>query len=309
MNKIISITVAVASLMLLSAIALGAEQKAIPPTYSDVSYGSDLSQKMDVWLAKSTGKSPVVMHIHGGGWMSGDKKTVKEGKSADMLSMFLGRGISVIAINYRLSTKAPLPAPVHDAARAIQFIRYKAEEWNLDKDRIAVIGGSAGGCTCLWLAFHDDLADAKSNDPVLRESTRVCGAAVQNGQASIDPAWVKENIGKEAAKNPMICNAVGEKSLDDVLKNYEKYKPLYWEYSPINHLDKNDPPVYLTYNGSSTVPAETPGAGIHHRMFGVKLKEKSIAVGHKAYLNGRDENTYTDGNAFLLDVLGAGERK
>ncbi len=50
---------------------------------------------------------------------------------------------------------------------------FKADDWNVDKTRVAAYGGSAGAGTSLWLAFHDDLADPKSADPVLRESSRL----------------------------------------------------------------------------------------------------------------------------------------
>ena len=104
----------------------------------------------------------------GGG---GDKKTNPRA--------FLDKGISVAAINYRYTqngvedkVEPPVKAPLGDAARALQFVRSKAAEWNLDKQRIGATGGSAGACTSLWLAFHDDMADPKSDDPVARESTR-----------------------------------------------------------------------------------------------------------------------------------------
>jgi acetyl esterase/lipase len=59
-----------------------------------------------------------------------------------------------------------------DCARAIQYARYHAKEFNIDPKRVAATGSSAGGMTSLWLAFHGDLADPKNADPVLRESTR-----------------------------------------------------------------------------------------------------------------------------------------
>ena len=72
------------------------------------------------------------------------------------------------SINYRYSTTDILPAPVHDAARAVQFLRSKAAEWQLDPRRFGAYGISAGATTSLWLAYHDDLADAGSADPIAR---------------------------------------------------------------------------------------------------------------------------------------------
>src|SRR5207247_1560778 len=101
---------------------------------------------------------------------------------------------SVVSINYRFVSEAaaagikpPVQWPLHDAARALQFVRSKADEWNLDKSRIAASGSSAGACSALWLAFHDDLADPKSSDPTGRESTRLFCAAVVRAQTSLDP--------------------------------------------------------------------------------------------------------------------------
>ena len=88
----------------------------------------------------------------------------------------------------------PVKACVHDAARALQTIRSKAKEWNVDPKRIGATGGSAGACTSLWLAFHDDLADPKSTDPIARESSRLACAARGWVQTSLDPKELQEWI-------------------------------------------------------------------------------------------------------------------
>ena len=86
----------------------------------------------------------------------------------------------------------PVKACVSDAARALQTIRSKARDWNLDPRRIGATGGSAGACTSLWLALHDDLADPKSSDPIARESSRLTCAAVSGAQTSLDPKELRE---------------------------------------------------------------------------------------------------------------------
>ncbi len=79
-----------------------------------------------------------------------------------------------------------------------------ASEWNIDKDRIALTGGSAGACTSMWILLHDDLADPKATDPVLRESTRVTAAAAHAGQTSIDPKVIEPWLGPNVLKHRMI---------------------------------------------------------------------------------------------------------
>ncbi|MCA9117879.1 MAG: alpha/beta hydrolase, partial [Planctomycetaceae bacterium] len=138
------------ALLFVSQPALAADE---PLTLKDVPYGTHARQVLDFYQAQSDKPTPVVFYIHGGGWRGGDKKTNP--------AAFLAKGISVVAINYRYvqngvqqGVKPPVKAPLSDAARALQFVRSKAAEWNLDKERIGATGGSAGACSSLWLAFH-----------------------------------------------------------------------------------------------------------------------------------------------------------
>lgn len=248
------------------------------PTHANVAYGDHERNVLDFWQAEGTGPRPLVVRIHGGGWTSGDKSKQPADKK------FLSQGISYAAINYRYSWQATLPAPVHDAARAIQFLRSKAEEWNIDKDRIALIGSSAGACTSMWLLFHDDLADPNAADPVLRESTRVTAAAAAVGQTSIDPKVIEGWLGPNVLKHGMIHRAVGEKDLKEVQKNYNQHRDLFVKFSAYNHVDANDPPLMMNYGGDMTLPSKDAGHGIHHPVYGVKLKKKSDELGHECHL-------------------------
>ncbi|HET6325696.1 MAG TPA: alpha/beta hydrolase [Planctomycetaceae bacterium] len=279
----------------------GADETPLPPTYAEVSYGPHASDVLDFWKAKGDGPRPLLIQIHGGGWVGGDKKL-----APGAVRPWLAKGISYASINYRLTGIAPLPAPVYDAARAVQFLRSKAAEWNIKKDRIALTGGSAGACTSMWILLHDDLADPKSPDPVLRESTRVSAAAVSSGQTSIDPKVIEGWVGANVLKHQMIWKAVGEKTMDDALKNYEQHRALYVEFSPYNHVDGNDPPLFMTYGSNMTLPSENAGHGIHHPVFGVKMKEKSDRVGHECYLliKGTSKpEKYASANEFLTAKL------
>lgn len=277
------------------------EAKPLAPTHAEVSYGPHARNVLDFYAAKGEGPRPLLVYIHGGGWTSGDKK-----QDQKAFQPFLDKGISYAAINYRYSGIAPLPAPVHDAARAIQFIRTKAAEWNIDTKHIALTGGSAGACTSMWLLLHNDLADPKAADPVLRESTRVCAAAVSAGQTSIDPRVVETWVGPNILKHRMINLSVGEKTIDDALKNYDQHRALYVEFSPYNHVDAKDPPLFMTYGSDMTLPSKDAGHGIHHPVLGVKLKEKSDSVGHECHLlipGTSKSDEYANQNEFLMAKL------
>jgi arylformamidase len=250
------------------------------PTHRNVVYGPHARNVLDLWIAPSDKPTPVLVHIHGGGWINGDKTSL----SAPLLKKMLENGISVASVNYRYSTMEPLPAPVHDAARAIQFLRSRAAEWNLRKDRFAAIGGSAGACSSLWLAYHDDLAQPTSTDPVLRESTRLVAAVGLSGQTAIDPKMIVPWVGEQVMNHAMISRAVGAKDGADAMANYEKHRALYQEFSAYNHVSKNDPPTLLIYPKLVPVPAENPGDAIHHAAFGKQLKEKADKAGTEVVL-------------------------
>jgi hypothetical protein len=143
---------------------------------------------------------------------------------------------------------------------------------------------------------------------VLRESTRVCAAAVSAGQTSIDPHVIEEWLGPNVLKHNMINMAVGEKTIDGALASYEKYKPLYVEFSPYNHLDQDDPPLFMTYGNNMTLPSENAGHGIHHPVYGVKLKEKADRLGYECHLlipGVSKSEKYADANDFLSAKLKA----
>ncbi|OYW20946.1 MAG: hypothetical protein B7Z55_06405, partial [Planctomycetales bacterium 12-60-4] len=167
------------------------------PDLVDEHYGPHQRQVFDLWKAKSDKPTPLVVYIHGGGFRGGDKSSI-----SPALFALLDKGISLMAIHYRLSPEVAFPAHYKDSARAIQFARYHAKDWNIDPLRIGATGGSAGAGTSLWLGFHDDMADPNSDDPVLRESTRLSCMAVFGAQSTYDPHVIKEWIGEAAARHP-----------------------------------------------------------------------------------------------------------
>lgn len=254
------------------------------PDLADFKYGPHERNVLDLWKATSDKPTPLVVFIHGGGFRGGSKETL----APALLDGLLNKGISVMAINYRLSPEVHFPAHYLDCARAIQFARSKATEWNIDPKRVGATGGSAGAGTSLWLGFHNDLADAKNADPVLRQSTRLTCMAVQGAQSTYDPRLIKEWVGEAASKHPALQGFYGLK--DDELDSPKAHK-LYDEASPINFLTADDPPVMLFYNEADKPlpPDAPPGAGIHHPNFGKKLKERMDALKIECVLKHQDD--------------------
>jgi acetyl esterase len=239
------------------------------PDLQNVRYGPHERNVLDLWKAKSEKPTPLVVFIHGGGFQGGDKSNV----ALELLRECLKAGISVAATNYRLSQQATFPAPMMDSARAIQFLRYHAKEWNLDPKRFAATGGSAGAGISLWIGFHDDLADPKSDDPVARQSTRLTCMGVVAAQSSYDPRFIKDLIGGRAYQHPALPQLYGLKP--DELDSPRAHQ-LYEAASPINYVTADDPPVFMYYTepNAPLPPDAPPGQGIHHPRFGEALKAK-----------------------------------
>lgn len=286
---------------------------AVKPTLADVHYGDDPKQVLDFYKAETGAPTPVMFFIHGGGWVAGSKSGVSG------LRECLAAGISVVSVEYRFIQQAmlaghkpPVEWPLRDAARALQFIRSKAGEWNIDKERIGACGGSAGACSSLWLAFHPDLADPKSKDPVARESTRLWCAAVIGAQTSLDPKELKEWTPNSRygghAFGFMDPNDV--KSRDtrfaEFLANREKVLPWIKEYSPIEHLTADDPPIYMTYSAVPGIGQEQKDP-THTSNYGVKLQERCQKLGVKCelYYPGTAETKRATAHEYLINSLKA----
>jgi acetyl esterase/lipase len=283
-----------------------------PATMANVKYGEHERQVLDFYKAESKTPTAVVFCIHGGSWLGGDKSGY-----AAAAPIYLREGISVVAINYRYVSQAlaagvkpPVKAPLHDAARALQFVRSKAAEWNIDPTRIGANGGSAGACSSLWLAFHPDLADPKSDDPIARQSTRLTCAAVSGAQTSLDPKQMKEwmpNSSYGGHAFGFAADPVNKKSQFQVfLENREQILDLIKEYSPYELVTSDDPPVGLYYGAAPAMGAEKPDP-THSANFGVGLQEKCKAEGVECELvyTGAKDVKHASATAFLIDKLKA----
>jgi acetyl esterase/lipase len=105
----------------------------------------------DLYQPKGLPKAPVLVAMHGGGWQAGTRATYK------YWGPFLARnGIAVLSIEYRLGPPGLYPKAVYDAKAAIQFVRAKAATFDIDPDRVGLIGDSAGAHLSALVALADD---------------------------------------------------------------------------------------------------------------------------------------------------------
>ena len=287
-----------------------AQQNAKPkPTHSDVSYGPHQRNVFDLWITPSEKPTPLVIYIHGGGFRGGNKN----GINANSIKQFQEAGLSVAAIHYRLSDVGPYPIMMEDAARCLQTIRSRAEEWNLDSEKIACYGGSAGAGISLWLGFHDDLADPDSDDPIAQQSTRITAAATSNGQSTYDLRDIQEWFGLDEFKIHQAFYPLFDVEEDSVFFTDKRVIQLMEDSSAINHLTEDDIPVYMTY-GRGNVPVDKdtePGVWVHHVLLGIKLQHVMKKLGLECRISSPDypETRYGSFENFLIQKLTSADKR
>lgn len=171
----------------------------------DAAYGPHGERTtMDVYIPAGAESAPVVMFVHGGGFRSKDKDDVLDKGRLPIVGRFLEEGFAVASINYRfrsdgledtetdpdwdcpgtLDDGCRLDVIYRDGARAVQYLRYRSEELNIDPDRIGAWGRSAGSQIVTWVGLVPDLAMANHEDPVLQQSTRLQAIGHTNSQAT-----------------------------------------------------------------------------------------------------------------------------
>jgi hypothetical protein len=172
----------------------------------NIPYGTHRCQRLDAYIALSDSPTPVVVEVHGGALLAGSKSTF-----GPHVTELLSHGVSVVSINYRLTTKTnaccqPIkdslgnytpdpeyywPAPNEDTARAIQFVRHMGAtgQWNIDPNRVAGTGNSAGGMLTTFMAMAADGADPAQPGQAEGQSTRLACVLDINGPLNFTDEW------------------------------------------------------------------------------------------------------------------------
>ena len=204
--------------------------------HGNIPYNNDTLKKhlLDIYLpADAKGKLPLVVFIHGGGWIGNDKYA-DMGYMPNTLAAMLNNGMAVASIDYRFATEAVFPAILQDCNKAVSFLYENADKYNVDKNRIALMGFSAGG----HLA---SLMGTSQNNTVKNLYFRDSYRPFQY-KAVVDfygPTDLVLLPGNEDEKSPEAL-LIGAAPL--------KRPDLAKAASPITYIDKNDPP-FLIFHG------------------------------------------------------------
>jgi para-nitrobenzyl esterase len=264
----------------------------------DIAYDNKARTQFDIWTPNSNTPTGLVVYVHGGGFTSGDKDfvyTVQSGGAWDFptdIRYLLQNNIAFATIRYTYLNSTGetegVKKPMSDVRRALQYIRNRASDFNINKNKIVLAGNSAGAGTSLWIAFNNDFANASSNDPVLRESSRVKGVVARETQASynIEDRYVNDVfVDYNLTWTEILANETG-----NIQKIYGVSSTAQYELSSIDAyrvevdmlslMTSDDPEIWINNTLRDVAhPYSAPEISSHHAFHARELKERADAVG------------------------------
>ncbi len=241
------------------------------PSFVNIKYGDHPRQCMDIWLPKTNSPSSVIVFFHGGGFSVGEKYLSDMQKDV----MKKNKNVASISINYRLYPESIFPSQFEDAQKAIQFIKYNAKKFNIDKNKIIIAGESAGGILALWIGLHNDLTNKQSSNPIEKESTKVRAIWTWGAMTTFDHNIVKEKIGGPVESVKIWPKLFGVETFDEL--NSTAMKEVVYELSPISHVSEISPPMFMI-GYTPTIKPLPQGISndffVHNAKFALLLKNK-----------------------------------
>jgi acetyl esterase/lipase len=254
---------------------------------------------LDLYLPKgkpeaSVGR-PLVIYVHGGGWSGGHSRN--SGAFVDfpsVLASLAAKGYVVSSINYRLSREAPFPAAIQDVKAAVRWLRVHATEYGIDKSRVMIWGGSAGGQLAALAATSCNVAAlepaAASTATTAPESTCVQGAVLWYPVVDFETMLKSQASQTDtAAQNPTsrYLGCTKSSCLTSALETVRLA-------SPLSLVNANTPPVLLIHGVEDRVVPVAQSQAFHDKMktSGAKTEILLIPVVDHSFIGKTPEATH-----------------
>lgn len=224
---------------------------------------SRVGERTDLDIARPKAAGPpraAVVAVHGGGFRAGKR----EGYSA-LIVKLAERGYVAATIDYRLSPKHQFPAHLEDAKAAVRWMRANAAKYNIDPDRIGVVGGSAGGHLALMLGLTDGVKEFEGYGPNLDQSSKVQCVVNYYG-----PTDFTKSYGKSVDAAEVLPLFLGG--------DLEHQEVAHRKSSPLNWVNPNAAPVlsihgtkdrYVAYEHSVWITERLRAAGVEAELLGL----------------------------------------
>lgn len=203
----------------------------------DVTYGTvdGVPLKMDVYYPRVTqAPAPAIVYIHGGGWYTGDKTG---GAGFSTIPELAAHGYLVASIDYRLAPRYAFPAQIEDVKGAIRHLRASAGSYNIDPERIGVLGDSAGGHLAALAGVTDDGSGFDVRGANLEQSSRVQAVVDMFGPADL-ALFYRENYSLH---------------IQHVFGTDDPLSPVIKKASPVSYVSADDPPFFILHGDSDAV--------------------------------------------------------
>ena len=252
-------------------------------TLTDVTYCApdNSPQRMDVYFPQAGGPWPVLVYVHGGSWMHGDKS-----EAVMFARGMTAQGYLVVSVNYRLYPPATFPAMIQDVKCAIRSLRANAAQYNLDPNRVGAVGVSVGGHLVSLLGTAD-LSAGWDVGEYLDHSSRVQAVIAMAGVMDLSRNFPNADI--EAMKR------VG----------FGEYNVA--EASPITHVTSDDPPFLLIHGDRDELVPVEQSQLMYDRLVQTNVPAQLVIVhnaGHSMIApGGTTTPTLGEINQIILDFL------
>ena len=298
------------SLFILIVPLLGFGQNLEYQALYDQKYGEYDRNVFDLIIPNNESPHSLVIYIHGGGFKQGDKSKMYSRKKD--IKYFIDNNVAVATINYRFYKKNDslgVKVCLADIKRAIQFIRFNAGQYNIDKTKVACYGVSAGAGSSLYFAFHDEMA-IPGDTTLLGESTRLnCAGAIATQSTynlyrwkGILPWFHILSFLKRDSFNHSMANFYGYADYTSFKLNR---KEIARSLDMLDMIDSDDPPVYLINLMKENFP-DNNDIVFHHRNHAIAVSKKLNKFNIQNYLftkkNAQDAEKYPI-REFLVDNL------
>nr|QIQ10812.1 Acetyl esterase [uncultured bacterium] len=228
---------------------------------------SNWEAKLDVYRPAAPGPHPTILHIHGGGWTGGSRKSV-----VLRALPYLQMGFAVVNVSYRLARVAPAPAAVEDCLCALKWIAQNAKEYGFDLSRLAVTGYSAGGHLALTTGMV----------PATAGLDRQCaGAPLPQVTAIVNWFGITD-------VNELLEGANRRTYAVEWLASLENREAVARRVSPLTYVRQDLPPVLTIHGDADPVVPYTHGTRLHAALQSAGVASELVTMEGAAH-------TYQDG--------------
>lgn len=313
-----------------------------PPRFEDIPYadvelnnGQAYTLKLDIYQTKAqTEPGPCIVYYFGGGWLWGEyKQTTQKAVYCRDLVRLTSQGYTVVCPDYRLVSQAPFPACIHDSKAVIRFLKANSAKYNIDPDRIGVLGNSAGAHLAAMVAMSADRPELEGDvggnlefastvkaaclfycPADLIEVLKVSAAAVEGVAKDLTGTEIENMSNDKAGHVPaLIVGYTGPgrtiTKLAEVLDRGDTTDPdwhfieLTKQCSPIEYVSEINPPIALFHGGHDAIVPMEQGEMLYHALLKANADATYISYSYGGHGPSLGEQIDQFAYRFLMDRL------